>query len=54
MVGKDAFHWEVLCYEIEIKGGHRRLLDHVDGWVKPGVSTILMVKLNSECNTSTH
>ncbi|OQE18035.1 hypothetical protein PENFLA_c022G06800 [Penicillium flavigenum] len=42
VVGKDVFHWEDLCYDIEIKGGNRRLLDHVDGWVKPGVSTILM------------
>lgn len=41
--GKDIFHWEDLCYDIKVKGGTRRLLDHVDGWVKPGVSTILMV-----------
>ncbi|EFQ98073.1 multidrug resistance protein CDR1 [Nannizzia gypsea CBS 118893] len=40
--GKDIFHWQDLCYDIRIKGGKRRLLDHVDGWVKPGVSTILM------------
>jgi hypothetical protein len=43
VVGKDVFHWEDLCYDIETKGGNRSLLDHVDGWVKPGVSTILMV-----------
>jgi ATP-binding cassette subfamily G (WHITE) protein 2 (PDR) len=42
--GKDVFHWEDLCYDIRIKGEHRRLLDHVDGWVKPGVSTVLMVR----------
>jgi hypothetical protein len=44
--GKDVFHWEDLCYDIKVKGGTRRLLDHVDGWVKPGVSTILMVSTN--------
>ncbi|KAL4812296.1 ABC-2 type transporter-domain-containing protein [Aspergillus spinulosporus] len=38
----DVFHWEDLCYDIKVKGGTRRLLDHVDGWVKPGLSTILM------------
>lgn len=41
--GSNVFHWGDLCYDIKIKKGERRLLDHVDGWVKPGVSTILMV-----------
>ncbi|GAA5895664.1 hypothetical protein JCM6882_000364 [Rhodosporidiobolus microsporus] len=36
------FHWEDLCYDIPVKGGTRRLLDHVDGWVKPGTLTALM------------
>ncbi|GAA5895574.1 hypothetical protein JCM6882_000344 [Rhodosporidiobolus microsporus] len=36
------FHWENLCYDIPVKGGTRRLLDHVDGWVKPGTLTALM------------
>ncbi|EER38850.1 ABC drug exporter AbcA [Histoplasma capsulatum H143] len=40
--GTDVFHWEDLCYDIKIKNEERRLLDHVDGWVKPGVSTVLM------------
>ncbi|KAF1949243.1 multidrug resistance protein CDR1 [Byssothecium circinans] len=41
--GTSIFHWEDLCYDIKVKGGtERRLLDHVDGWVKPGVSTVLM------------
>jgi ATP-binding cassette subfamily G (WHITE) protein 2 (PDR) len=44
IAGKDVFHWEDLCYDIKVKGGTRRLLDHIDGWVKPGVSTILMVR----------
>lgn len=37
------FHWEDLCYDIKIKGEPRRILDHVDGWVKPGTLTALMV-----------
>lgn len=41
--GNSIFHWEDLCYDIQIKGNDRRLLDHVDGWVKPGTSTALMV-----------
>jgi hypothetical protein len=44
--GRDVFHWEDLCYDIKVKDGTRRLLDHVDGWVKPGMSTILMVCSN--------
>ncbi|RYP42698.1 hypothetical protein DL767_000067 [Monosporascus sp. MG133] len=39
---KPVFHWQNLCYDINIKGKTRRILDHVDGWVKPGTSTALM------------
>jgi ABC-type multidrug transport system fused ATPase/permease subunit len=38
----DIFTWRNVCYDIPIKGGHRRLLDHVSGWVKPGTLTALM------------
>ncbi|KZL66398.1 ABC transporter [Colletotrichum tofieldiae] len=42
-VSNSVFHWEDLCYDIKVRGGaERRLLDHVDGWVKPGISTVLM------------
>lgn len=37
------FHWQDVVYDIKIKGEPRRLLDHVDGWVKPGTLTALMV-----------
>ena len=37
------FHWQDVCYDIKIKGESRRILDHVDGWVKPGTCTALMV-----------
>lgn len=35
--------WQDLCYDINIKGEERRILDHVNGWVKPGTATALMV-----------
>ncbi|KAF5862153.1 hypothetical protein ETB97_012050 [Aspergillus alliaceus] len=36
------FHWQDVCYDIKVKGQSRRILDHVDGWVKPGTCTALM------------
>ncbi|GAM90627.1 hypothetical protein ANO11243_086720 [Dothideomycetidae sp. 11243] len=36
------FQWHNVCYDIKIKGEPRRILDHVDGWVKPGTLTALM------------
>lgn len=41
------FHWRDVCYDIDIKGEKRRILNHVDGWVKPGTLTALMVRLFS-------
>lgn len=38
----DIFTWRDVSYDIHIKGGERRLLDHVSGWVKPGTLTALM------------
>ena len=38
----SIFHWKDVCYDIKIKGEPRRILDHVDGWVKPGTLTALM------------
>lgn len=37
-----TFHWNNVCYDIKIKRGTKRILDHVDGWVKPGTLTALM------------
>ena len=37
-----VFQWRDVCYDIKIKGEERRILDHVDGWVKPGTLTALM------------
>jgi ATP-binding cassette, subfamily G (WHITE), member 2, PDR len=36
------FQWHDVCYDIKIKKEDRRILDHVDGWVKPGTLTALM------------
>lgn len=35
--------WKDVVYDIKIKGQDRRILDHIDGWVKPGTLTALMV-----------
>lgn len=39
----STFHWQDVCYDIQIKGETRKILDRVDGWVKPGTLTALMV-----------
>lgn len=39
----SVFHWQNLCYDIKTAGGPKRLLDRVDGWIKPGTLTALMV-----------
>lgn len=41
------FHWEDVCYDIKIKSETRQILDRVDGWVKPGTLTALMVSTTS-------
>ncbi|RFU24160.1 hypothetical protein B7463_g12179, partial [Scytalidium lignicola] len=38
----EIFTWRDVCYDIKVKDGHRRLLDNVSGWVKPGTLTALM------------
>ncbi|ODV96600.1 hypothetical protein PACTADRAFT_48431 [Pachysolen tannophilus NRRL Y-2460] len=42
VAGKDIFHWRDVCYDIKIKNETRRILNSVDGWVKPGTLTALM------------
>ncbi|KAJ5112624.1 hypothetical protein N7532_000669 [Penicillium argentinense] len=37
-----AFQWRNVCYEVEIKGKPRVILDNVNGWVRPGTLTALM------------
>ncbi|PGH13961.1 hypothetical protein AJ79_03376 [Helicocarpus griseus UAMH5409] len=38
----SVFHWSNVCYDVKIKSETRRILDHIDGWVKPGTLTALM------------
>jgi len=40
----SIFHWEKVNYEIQIKNETRIILDSVDGWIKPGTLTALMVR----------
>ena len=39
---KDILMWKGLNYDIPVKGGTIRLLNDVNGWVKPGTLTALM------------
>ncbi|OAL35851.1 hypothetical protein AYO20_04757 [Fonsecaea nubica] len=39
---KGTLSWEDLTLDIAVQGKSRRLLDNVNGWVKPGVMTCLM------------
>lgn len=41
---KDILSWKGLTYDIPVKGGQKRLLEDVNGWVKPGTLTALMVR----------
>ena len=36
------FHWMAVNYDIKIKSEGRRILNDVDGWIKPGTLTALM------------
>lgn len=40
---QSVFHWEGVNYEVQIKSETRKILDSVDGWIKPGTLTALMV-----------
>jgi ATP-binding cassette subfamily G (WHITE) protein 2 (PDR) len=40
----SIFHWENVNYEVQIKSETRTILDSVDGWIKPGTLTALMVR----------
>lgn len=36
------FHWRRLCYDIPTNKTKKRILDDIEGWVKPGTLTALM------------
>lgn len=37
-----VFMWKDIEYTVPVKGGERKLLDKVSGWIKPGHMTALM------------
>ncbi|KAI9876910.1 MAG: hypothetical protein M1830_005311 [Pleopsidium flavum] len=37
-----TFVWDNLCYDVKVKGGSKRLLNNVEGWIQPGTLTALM------------
>ncbi|KAG0143493.1 hypothetical protein CROQUDRAFT_48718 [Cronartium quercuum f. sp. fusiforme G11] len=39
---QKPFTWEALTYDVKVSGGERRLLNEIDGYVKPGTLTALM------------
>ena len=39
----SVFHWNDLSYGIKVHDGTKRILNSIDGWVKPGTLTALMV-----------
>ena len=39
----SVFHWDNLSYEVKTKHGTKKILNSIDGWVKPGTLTALMV-----------
>lgn len=41
-----VFHWRNIDYEIKSRDGTRKILNDVNGWVKPGTLTALMVFSN--------
>jgi len=46
-----VFQWKNICFDIKMKKETRRILDHVDGWVKPGTLTALMVCHSMDANS---
>ncbi|KXT02246.1 hypothetical protein AC578_5083 [Pseudocercospora eumusae] len=38
----STIHWNDICFDLKIGKETRRLLNNVDGWVKPGTLTVLM------------
>jgi len=42
-IQSSIFHWSGLSCDIKTKSSTRRILNNIDGWVKPGTLTALMV-----------
>ncbi|KAF2834669.1 ABC transporter CDR4 [Patellaria atrata CBS 101060] len=39
---KHILHWKDLAYEIPVAGRNKKILDEIEGWLKPGTLTALM------------
>ncbi|KAG4437711.1 hypothetical protein IFR05_006794 [Cadophora sp. M221] len=37
-----TFLWDDICYDVKVEDGTKRILEDVDGWVKPGTLTAIM------------
>lgn len=37
-----TFLWDKICYDVKVQGGTKRVLDDVEGWIRPGTLTALM------------
>lgn len=40
----SVFQWRNLSYDVHTKSGAKRILNNINGWVKPGELTALMVR----------
>ena len=41
--GKEgSLVWKNICYDVKTKGGFKRILDDIEGWIRPGSLTALM------------
>ncbi len=53
-IQSSVFHWSGLTYDIKTKTSTRRILNNIDGWVKPGTLTALMVRPHPPPSYSTY
>jgi len=42
----SLFHWRDICFDLTVNKEKKRILDHVDGWIKPGTLTALLVSIS--------
>ena len=48
-ISTATIHWQNLSYGIKTKDGTRAILTGIDGWIKPGTLTALMVSRPESC-----
>jgi len=53
-IQSSVFHWSGLTYDIKTKTSTRRILNNIDGWVKPGTLTALIVRPPHHRTLPTH